>query len=189
MAVKVFDEIHDKDREEAWTLYYEAFKDLNAMAVQRHLMHRDEFDAVMTDVRVRKYLAVDIDGDRPALRGLSTFTDDLAAVDLISPEYFERRWPQLYADRKIWYCGFVCVPPGPRGMPSDAYAQLVGAMYKVAHEGKGIIALDFCAHNGEVRRMRSAIPAMLGHIDPGMDAERLDVQEYWMYTPTTAGGS
>src|SRR5262245_65107370 len=54
MTIKVFDELHETLIDEAWELYYGAFQELNALAVQRHLMFRDEFDVVMRDARVKK---------------------------------------------------------------------------------------------------------------------------------------
>ena len=40
----------------AWKLYSQAFDDLRYLAVQRHVMYGDEFDAVMADALVEKYL-------------------------------------------------------------------------------------------------------------------------------------
>ena len=109
MKVELVESLSTDARPEAWRLYTEVFDDLRFRAVQRQVMYRPEFDSVMTDRRVSKCLAQD---DGGGLRGLSTFTNDLAAVPLISPEYFERRWPDRFAARRIWYCGFVAVRPG-----------------------------------------------------------------------------
>src|SRR5258706_16131432 len=97
MNVKIVDLVQGDLREEAWTLYSEAFDELNALAVQRHLMYRNEFDDVMADPRVQKYLCLDVDD---ALRGMSIYTNDLGAVPLISPPYFERHWPEHFAERR-----------------------------------------------------------------------------------------
>src|SRR5688572_13927439 len=85
MNVKVVDEVHQTLLEDAWTLYDAAFRELNGLAVQRHLMYRSEFDEVMRDQRVQKYLCMD---DDDTLCGLSTYTNDLHAMPLISPQYF-----------------------------------------------------------------------------------------------------
>src|SRR5437667_6161176 len=148
MNIKVVDELHESLLEEAWTLYHEAFRELNAYAVQRHLMYRNEFDEVMRDSRVEKYLCLD---DGGALCGLSTFTNDLDAVPLISPPYFERRWPQHYADRRIWYVGFMAV--SATGRAANAFVELIESMYLVAATQNGIVALDMCRFNDEVRRL------------------------------------
>ncbi|HWS38883.1 MAG TPA: hypothetical protein VN408_39850, partial [Actinoplanes sp.] len=92
MLVKVLDQITD-DRllEAAWNLYLEAFEDLNARAAQRHLMYRPEFNEVMQDTRIDKYLAMEADG---TLSGIACYTNYLEAIPLIAPAYFERNWPE-----------------------------------------------------------------------------------------------
>src|SRR5690348_4815073 len=98
----------------AWSLYLKAFEELKTVAVQRHVMHRAEFDAVMADERVWKYRATGPD-DPDVVTALATVTNDLPAMPLISPEYFAHRWPQLYAEARIWYLGFFAIDPQLRG--------------------------------------------------------------------------
>jgi hypothetical protein len=177
MVIKVVDQLHDEEMlDAAWHLYSEAFQDLNALAVQRHLMFRSEFDEVMRDERVQKYQCLDDDG---MLCGMSTYTNDLDAVPLIAPEYFERRWPELYAQHKIWYCGFVAVLPA--GRASNAFSDLVEAMYLTAATQNGIIGLDFCQYNDDKRKMSRVIRLMLHRFSGGVQAERMDQQQYWLY--------
>lgn len=174
--IKQFDTLPRDLTAEAWTLYEETFRDLNAYAVQRHLMYRAEFDDVMGDDRVEKYLALDDDG---ALVGLSTYTNQLDAMPLISPAYFARRWPDLYATRRIWYCGFVAVHP--RGQGGTAFGELVEAMYRVAAAQNGIIALDTCKHNNDTRHLDRVIPLMLHRLSGEVRTERMDEQTFWLY--------
>jgi len=176
MTIKLVDQVHESLIEEAWTLYYTAFHELNAYAVQRHLMYRHEFDEVMRDTRVQKYLCLDDEG---VLCGLSTYTNDLDAVPLISPAYFERRWPQLYAERRIWYCGFVGVHP--ESSIRNAFSEMVEAMYLEAATQCGIIALDMCRFNDEGRRLSRVIPLMLRRLSGNVRTERMDDQSYWLY--------
>ena len=177
MVIKVVEQItHDDFLEPAWTLYDDAFRDLNAFAVQRHLMYRSEFEEVMSDPRIQKYLYLDDDG---TLLGLSTYTNQLSAMPLIAPQYFERRWPDLYQQHKIWYCGFVAVMPG--GRAQHAFAGLVEAMYLVAANQSGIIGLDFCTYNDERRKMSRVIRLMLHRLSGGVKAECMDQQSYWLY--------
>jgi hypothetical protein len=176
MNVKVVDEVHGNLIEEAWNLYYGAFKELNALAVQRHLMYRSEFDNVMADQRVQKYLCLD---DNHTLCGLSTYTNNLDALPLISPEYFARRWPQHYAERRIWYCGFVAVHPNVRA--ANVFAQLVEAMYRLAATQNGLITLDMCSYNVQVRHLARVIPLMLHRLSGEVRTERMDEQSYWLY--------
>ncbi len=167
--------------EEAWQLYHAAFKDLNAYAVQRHLMYRNEFDHVAGDPRVQKYLALN-DG---RLVGLATYTNDLDAAPLISPAYFERRWPDLYSQQLIWYCGFVAVHPDAQG--SGPFVEMVTAMCLLAAEQGGIISLDMCRANEATRGLARAIPLLLRRVAGDVRTERLDEQSYWMYEFPSVG--
>ncbi|HET6531056.1 MAG TPA: hypothetical protein VFH03_10655 [Actinoplanes sp.] len=149
---------------------------MRSLAVQRHLMYQSEFDEVMRDERVDKYLCYDDDG---TLCGLSTYTNNLWAMPLIAPEYFERRWPELYDQRKIWYCGFVAV--GSTARSTRAFAELVEAMYLTAANQNGIIALDFCQFNDDERHMSRVIRLMLQRLSGGVKAECMDRQAFWVY--------
>jgi hypothetical protein len=176
MDIKVVDELQDGLLEEAWALYHEAFQDLNGLAIQRHLMYRHEFDEVMRDRRVQKYLYLDDDG---GLYGLSTYTNDLDAVPLISPQYFQRRWPQRYAERRIWYVGFVAVRPD--GRATAAFVELVRAMQLVAAAQNGVVGLDMCRYNDEARRMSRAVGLLVRRITNTAVVEHADEQSYWLY--------
>jgi hypothetical protein len=177
MVIKVIDQVNDPETLEcAWELYIEAFQELNALAVQRHLMYRSEFDELMRDQRVQKYMCLDDDG---TLLGMSTYTNDLNAVPLIAPEYFERHWPEHYAAHKIWYIVFVAVHPEAQGRP--AFAQLVEEMYLVAATQNGLVGLDICSYNDEVRNMSRVFRMMIRRLTANMRFERIDQQSFWLY--------
>jgi hypothetical protein len=174
MSVKILDEVEGPLLDEAWTLYHDAFEELNANAVQRHLMYRGEFDDVMHDRRVQKYLCLAADDE---LTGLATYTNHLDAVPLISPQYFARHWPRHYAERRIWYIGFIAV--GPTGRAS-ALAEMVERMYTAVAED-GIVGLDVCNYNGEGRHMARSIAAFMRRLSSDVRIERADEQSYWLY--------
>lgn len=177
MLVKVIDQITNEELiETAWRLYEDAFGDLKSLAVQRHLMYRSEFEQVMRDARIQKYLCLE---DNGTLAGMSTYTNDLFAMPLLAPEYFERRWPELYRQRKIWYCGFVAV--GTTSRATHAFAELVEEMYHSAANQNGIIGLDFCRYNDENRKMSRVIRLMLHRLSGGVKAECMDQQQFWIY--------
>jgi len=177
MVIKIVDQVSDEETVETlWQLYATAFREINSLAVQRHLMYRDEFVGVLNDQRIQKYLCLD---ERGNLNGLSTYTNDLHSWPLIAPEYFERRWPELYAQRKIWYCGFVAVLPA--GRSTNTFAELVEAMYMLAATQNGIIGLDFCQHNDDMRKMSRVVRLMLHRFSGDVQAERMDQQSYWLY--------
>jgi hypothetical protein len=181
MNVKIVDQVTGDLRETAWTLYSEAFAELNALAVQRHLMYRHEFDDVMADARIQKYFCLD---DDDTVRGLSIYTNQLDAVPLISPPYFERRWPEHYAERRIWYCGFVATQADSRA--ATAFGELVTAMYLTAAAQNGLISLDFCSRTDEVRHMSRVVRLMLHRLSGDVKAQRIDEQQFWLYEFPTA---
>lgn len=182
MNIKVVDELHESLLEEAWTLYYDAFEELNTFTVQRHLMYRDEFDQMMRDTRVQKYLYL---GDDGALCGFSTYTNNLDAVPLISPQYFQRRWPQRYAERRIWYIGFVAVHPSGRAI--RVFAELIAAMQSVAAAQNGVVGWDVCQYNDEKHHLSRASELLVRRLPNDVRVERADEQSYWLYEfPGTA---
>jgi hypothetical protein len=177
MVIKIVDQVVDGETlESAWRLYEDAFRELNSLAVQRHLMYRHEFDEVMSDNRVQKYLYLD---DAGKLLGISTYTNDLDAVPLIAPEYFARHWPEHYAARKIWYIGFVAVDSAARGR--HVFGPLVQEMYLVAATQNGLVGLDVCNYNDDVLNMTRIFRSMVSRLSDNMRFQRIDQQSFWLY--------
>jgi hypothetical protein len=176
VVIKVVDRLDGGLADASWDLYYETFKDVNALAVQRHLMFRSEFDEVIADERIEKYLCYSDSGE---LCGLSTYTNQLESMPLIAPEYFARRWPDHYRDHRIWYCGFVAVTAN--GRANHSFQELVEAMYLRAATQNGIISLDFCQFNDKKRHMSRVIQIMLHRLSGDVKAELMDQQSFWMY--------
>jgi hypothetical protein len=178
MLVKVIDIITDDEMHKAaWELYERSLGEMRSLAVQRHLMYQSEFDEVMLDQRIEKYLCY---SDEGVLVGLATFSNDLYAMPLISPEYFQRRWPELYRHHRIWYAGFVAVDRDSRS--SRALLDLMEARYNTASSQNGMIALDFCRHNDMKRNMGRATERILRRFAGGvMRAERMDEEQFWSY--------
>jgi hypothetical protein len=116
------------------------------------------------------------------LCGLSTYTNYLEAVPLISPQYFERRWPRHFAERRIWYVGFVAVTAGA---PVTTFPNLIAAMHETSKRD-AITALDVCTRTDEVRHLPRAVRVLLHRLSGGVRMERLDEQSYWMYQFTNA---
>jgi hypothetical protein len=167
---------------QAWEMYSAAFADLRAAAAQRHVMNEVEFRQVMRDTRVGKHLAASDDGDRIA--ALATFTNDLEAMPLISPEFFARRWPKLYAQRRVWYLGFFAIEPSSRG--SGVFEQVITRMWAEVQEYGGVAALDVCGQNAELG-LPFAIRRVLESLTPQVIAEQVDVQAYWAFSLKPSG--
>ncbi|GIF76340.1 hypothetical protein [Asanoa siamensis] len=166
--------------EEAWHLYTTAFEELRRAAVQRHVMHRSEFDEVMADDRVEKYVALTPEG---TLCALSTFTNDLDAMPLISPDYFAHRWPDHYAEHRVWYLGFLAIADSQRG--SGVFETMIERMWRIVRANAGIAAMDICARN-EARHLDGAITRTLTALTPDVVPTRLDTQAFWCWELPTA---
>jgi hypothetical protein len=182
MEFSTADVLSGERLEFAWRLYTEVFEELRSTAVQRHVMYRSEFDDVMADRRVLKYVAEedhDRCGDGGALCGLATLTNDLTAAPLISPDYFERHYPERFRKRQIWYVGFVAAHPG--GRRARVFQRIIEEMYKTASEHSGVVALDVCQHNEDVYGLPSAVEKILTRRFGDVNGQRLDAQSYWLY--------
>lgn len=179
MHIEVGTDVPAELTEATWRLYTDAFDELRVTAVQRHVMDRVEFDHVISDKRVLKYLGRD--PDRPdELAALATFTNELDAMPLISPDYFAHHWPQLYAEKRIWYIGFFAIHPASRGC--GIFESVIADMWHRVRACDGIAALDICRRNDEIGLGR-AIHQTLTSLTAGTQARRLDEQTFWLYEP------
>lgn len=157
-----------------WEMYRAAFADVDGYAVQRHLMTRDEFDHVATDNRIDKHVAYGADGGAV---GQAVITDELDAWPLISPRYFERRWPDHYRNRRIFYVGYVCTTPAA---PITTFRDLIADMGAQVFDCGGIAVMDFCTAN-VARRLPQATTATLRRLDPRTTGGQIDEQEFWAW--------
>jgi hypothetical protein len=177
MRIETHEVLPDAMLDEAWRLYAQAFEELRAVAVQRHVMTRVEFDEQMADPRIHKYLVRHPDEEH--LAALATITNDLDAVPLISPDYFRHRWPAQYAERRIWYVPFNAIHPDHRG--SGIFELIVEAMHEVVGPRRpGIVGLDFCRRNEERYKLPQAIHNALDRLGT-VHSHRVDSQAYWCY--------
>jgi hypothetical protein len=161
--------------ETAWELYSSSFEDLRRQAAQRHVMTRGEFDEVMTDKRVLKWLVLDGEG----LAGMATVTNDLGAVPLVSPEYYANRWPDEYAAGRIWYVGFLAVAPRQQG--GSVASDLVRGITESVRRTGGLVGVDICAHNESALRLPTTLLRLARIWQPSTRLQRLDAQTYWIY--------
>ena len=162
-----------------WELYCDTFTPLAIEAIQRHVMFWDEFVSLIGDPNVTKYLAEDEHG----LAALALLTTDLTAVPLVSPDYFQHHWPELYDDRRIFYVPFVCVRQQPKA-PTSTFAQLITDMSRPVAESRGIAVMDYCTANverGLPKVSRAIISRAHGRDVPVTMA---DQQSFWTYDLT-----
>ena len=127
-----------------YDLYHESFRELQAHAVARQLLHREEFLEEMHDPRVHKYVAWS-DGGEPI--GLSTLTNHLETVPWISPEYFAHHYPDAFARGAVYYVGFTLVRPAFRQV--RVFQAMVESMGAAVEPLRAVVGWDICAFNDE----------------------------------------
>jgi hypothetical protein len=169
-------------REQAWKLYLQSFDELRYLAVQRHVMYGDEFDAVMADPLVDKFLIWGVDG---SLQGLSTMTAHLSSMPLVSPEYFARRWPERYQAGLVFYIGFLGVHPDSHG--TGVFGDLVRAMTEPVANLEGLAVIDVCTYNKDKLHLPRAIRWLASTWASSVEMADLDAQTYVGYDFKRAG--
>jgi len=166
------------EAEACWSFYDRAFEGLRIRAAQRHAMTSDEFGDQMVDGRVAKYIVHSPEkAGKPV--GMATMTNDLKAVPLISPEFYEARWPQFYAQQQIWYVGFLAVDPDYHG--TGVLAQLIGSLTSVVPAKGGIMCVDICSFNEEELKLPDTILRLGRTFSRHLERHRLDTQVFWGY--------
>lgn len=160
--------------DQAWELYATAFEELRTQAAQRHVLFREEFDAVMADARVTKLLGF----DGQTFAALAIYSTDLAAVPLVSPEYYAARFPREYAERVIYYVGFFAVRPDRQrsGILIDLMRSLALTVAAVG----GIVAMDISGSR-RARHMDKAVFRAVRSVAPQARCLLLDEQSFWAY--------
>lgn len=162
-----------------WDLYgryEEAFRDVNRLAAQRHLMTLDEYMHVQFDPRITKYTAYADDG---APIGQSCITDDLAAWPLVAPEYFEHRWPDLYRTRRIFYVGYVGAHAGAQR--HGVFGALLAEMAPQVIDAQGVAVMDVCARNLWKPDVPAGAGRTLAALSDRLRFAAVDRQEFWAF--------
>lgn len=163
----------------AWDLYghYEqAFREINQLAAQRHLMTVDEYMTVQYDPRIVKYTAYDDDGT-PV--GQSCITDDLSAWPLVSSAYFEHRWPDLYRTRRIFYVGYVGAHAGVQR--HGVFGALLAEMAPQVIDCGGVAVMDACARNLSRPHVARGAARVLTLLGDHLKYAAIDRQEFWAF--------
>lgn len=164
------------DMNGVWKCYEETFEQIDADSVQRHLMTNAEFSDVMLDSRVQKWFSVT---DDDQLIGMSTITNDLDAVPLVSPRYFKKHHTDMYDRKAIWYIGFVGVHSRSREL--HAFRSLVAEMLPqiVASDGMGV--MDFSTYNVVHRHLPDITYLVLKRLNEAVQISKLDAQSFYAY--------
>jgi len=92
---------------------------------------------------------------------------------------FSSSVPEHYAAKKIWYIVFVAVSPQAQGR--EAFALLCEQLYLVASTQNGLVGLDICTYNDDVRHMSRIFRVLVRRMADNMRFSRIDQQSYWLY--------
>jgi hypothetical protein len=160
-----------------WTMYQDTFAPLAELAAQRHLMTFREYSDLYVDDRILNYWAED---DTGAVVAQGATTRDLEALPLVSPDYFEHRWPGLYKQKLLFYVVFAAVDSGHAAAPG-MYAHLIDHMHRPMRDARGIAVMDFCTYNVDTRRLPVATGAVLRRAGTHAPPQLIDRQEFWIY--------
>ena len=178
-------EVSRSVRRSAWTTYVAAMEPLRALAIQRHLMTRAEFDEVMDDLRVTKYLATDADG---SVVGVGTMTNQIESMPLVEPQFFASRWPEHWASGRCYYIGFVAVHPDQQH--TELFTEMIQLMSYTASLTGGVAVLDVCQHHVDQHELPLSVGRITQSVVPHVQIQQVDAQSYWAYvSPVPAAGS
>lgn len=178
---------HDALIEHCWVRYTEAMRTVADRAVQQHMMTRPEFEAVMNDDRISKWVAIlHLDDGTPLgyyeVLGLATMTNELSSWPLVSRSYFRTNFP----GREIFYIGLVVTRP----RAIHTFMRLISAMYDEVIAADGVAVMDFCGVNVDERRLPEVTDKMLKRFNPHAVGTMIDRQEFWAwdFRPATEKG-
>lgn len=176
MKTDLYMSFNTDDYRDAWVLYVEAFREINALAIQRHLMREEEFSDCCNDLAIEKHV---VRTDAGRMVGLGMLTNRLDSWPLVSPAAFELRWPVLYRARKIWYVGFVATAPDHRS--GDAFRMILEQMTDGRRDGT-MFVMDFCAYNEDQNHIVRGVTRTLERSGMTPAARLLDTQRFWGIT-------
>jgi hypothetical protein len=162
--------------ERYWRLYEDAFAPLARAAVQRQTLFREEFYEAMTDERIFKFVLWD--DDEPV--GMAWVATDLAAVPWVSPDYFAHRFPEHFAEGRIYYFGDLLMAPSHQR--DGSLNRLTDELTTFVLRNDGMIAFDCAGVNEQVvpGLCRAALDRQGAHVR----AEELDAQHYFAFIPS-----
>lgn len=156
-------------------LYREAFKPIASVAAEKQALSDEEFSRWGTDPAVMKFIGWEESGNPVALAMVTT---DLGLVPWISPEFYEKRYPDHFGRQAIFY--FTTLLVAPHAQDGPWVAALVEAMTMRVALVRGIAAFDCCQFNVDVM----GVPAFVKEIGSRVaetDCREVDAQHFYAY--------
>ena len=167
-----------------YALYLETFGELAIRAVNRHLLRREEFMAVMVDPRIDKIVIQDDASGE--LIAMCTLTNDLETVDWVSPEYFAHHYPDHWSRGAVYYLGFSLV--ASRRRRTQLFSELITHVTRVVEADKAMCAWDICMFNNETIGLDQAVEAIVNRT-ASFDIRAVDTQTYYAAVPVISDES
>ena len=126
-----------------WLLYKTAFAELRTASPCRQYMYESEFREEMSDERMLKFVL----WKKDVAVAMALVAVDLRAIDWISPDFFEMKYPAHYKQGTIYYFGALLVDPDFQGL--DYSELLLAELINFVVSNKGIAAFDCYSKNSD----------------------------------------
>ena len=146
---------------------------LAELAVLRHVDPRETVLGWLADPRITKLVAWQ--GGEPV--GLGLVTNQLHAVDEISPEFLRARFPEHAARDAIYVGMLVLVLPGVRGM--TVFSRIYNQMWNIPAQDAGLLVFDVCEFNRVMFGTDELTERIAGNF-PHASVEVLDRQTWYV---------
>lgn len=180
-TIRTVAEVDDATAHRFYALYLETFGELAIRAVNRHLLRRDEFFAVMVDPRIDKIV---IEDDATGeLIAMCTLTNHLETVDWVSPEYFAHHYPDHWSRGAVYYLGFSLVASRRRRV--QLFSELIAHVTRVVEAADAMCAWDICMFNNETIGLAQAVECIVNRT-ASFDVRAVDTQTYYTAVPATS---
>ena len=180
-TIRTLTEIDDVTAQRFYALYMETFGELAIRAVNRHLLRREEFMAVMVDPRIDKIVIED--DETGELIAMCTLTRNLETVDWVSPEYFAHHYPDHWARGAVYYLGFSLV--ASRRRRAQLFTELIAHVTRVVDADNGMCGWDICMFNNETIGLANAVETIVNNT-ASFDVRAVDTQTYYAAVQRTS---
>lgn len=167
--------LSDDEVAEMVALYRESMGPLSTLAAVRQDLDDEEFRAELHSDSVHRFVGR---GETGEVSGLLILETDLGRVPWISTDFFEARYPELYAGNRIYYFGALLVRPTLRG--ADWGNALIEAGVRKTLYDDALAVADFCRFNIDVM----GVPGMINNVGARLCRSRqvsLDTQTYFAF--------
>jgi hypothetical protein len=180
-TIRTLTEIDDATARRFYDLYLETFGELAIRAVNRHLLRREEFMAVMVDPRIDK-IVIEDDATKELI-AMCTLTNHLETVDWVSPEYFAHHYPDHWSRGAVYYLGFSLVASRRRRV--QLFSELIAHVTRVVDADNAMCAWDICMFNNETIALDRAVEDIVNRT-ASFDVRAVDTQTYYTAVQVTS---